>query len=63
MKTELVKVGNGWLEALRANGRGWVVIKRVCDSLGIADRAQRSRLERATWAICRDSLKAAGIAA
>lgn len=28
MKTELVKVGNGWLEALRANGRGGVTTGR-----------------------------------
>jgi hypothetical protein len=50
-KTELVKVGRFELEALRAKGEGWVVVKPACDKLTIMSEPQRKRLVRQPWAV------------
>lgn len=50
LKTELVKVGQDSLQAVRQSGHGWVVIRAACEVLGIDTQAQQRRLERTPWA-------------
>jgi hypothetical protein len=50
MKTELVMAGNITLEALRDSGKGWLVVRPVCDFLGLPFENQRKRLARSHWA-------------
>lgn len=50
VKSEQVQVGSTVLEALRADGTGWVVVKPLCDELGIDRQAQQRRLQRSPWA-------------
>jgi len=50
-KTEIVKVGNDEIEAVRdPAGKGWVLVKRVCEVLGLQHDAQRRRLTKQPWA-------------
>jgi hypothetical protein len=50
--TEIVKVGSDEIEAARdANGNGWVVVKRVCDVLGLDPRSQQKRLDKQPWTV------------
>lgn len=50
LKTELVKVGQDSLQAVRQSGHGWLLIKAACEVLGIDTQAQQRRLERTPWA-------------
>lgn len=48
--TEIVKVGNDEIEAARdEKGNGWVVVKRVCEVLGIDRKSQQRRLSEQPW--------------
>jgi hypothetical protein len=38
------------VQATRAGDRVWVVVKRVCEALGIADQAQAAKLKGKPWA-------------
>lgn len=51
LKTELVKVGQDSLQAVRQSGHGWVVIKAACEALGLDQSAQRKELQEAPWAV------------
>jgi hypothetical protein len=53
MKTELVKVGSINLEALRAEGAGWLAVKPLCEALNLSPHAQAERLRRRNWATTR----------
>lgn len=50
MKTEIVKVGTSIIEALRSGTQGWVLLKPLCEQLGLDFSAQARRLERQPWA-------------
>lgn len=50
IKSELVKIGSVNIEALRAQGSGWVVIRPLCESLRLDPSAQRKRISGAAWA-------------
>lgn len=50
MKTEIVKVGASIIEALRSGTQGWVLLKPLCEQLGLDFSAQTRRLERQPWA-------------
>lgn len=47
---EHVQFQGGTLDALRQDGHGWLVLKPVCETLGIDARGQQQRLERQVWA-------------
>lgn len=51
MKTEIVQVGTSIIEALRSGAQGWVLVKPLCERLGLDFSAQRRRLERQPWAV------------
>lgn len=50
LKTELVKVGQDSLQAVRKSGHGWVLLKAACEALGLDQSAQRKKLQEAPWA-------------
>ena len=50
MKTEIVQVGTSIIEALRSGAQGWVLLKPLCEQLGLDFSAQTRRLERQPWA-------------
>jgi hypothetical protein len=51
-KTEIVKVGNDEIEAIRdESGAGWVVVNKVCEVLGLKPNGQITRLKRHVWAV------------
>ncbi len=51
MSTELVHVPfrGGEILAVKSDGAEYVVIKPLCESLGIDDRSQRARIQRSAW--------------
>lgn len=50
MQFEIVQFHNDQIEAIRgADGRGFVVIKRICENLGVAYEAQFTKLKNAHW--------------
>jgi len=52
VKTEIVKVGADEIDAIRdKSGKGWVVVRRVCEVLGIASNNQIIKLKKAPWAV------------
>jgi hypothetical protein len=52
VNTEIVKVGSDEIEAARdTKGNGWVVVKKVCDVLGLDSRSQQKRLDRQPWTV------------
>lgn len=52
IKTEVVKIGNDEVDAIRdKSGDGWVVVRRVCEVLGIASNNQVIKLKKAPWAV------------
>lgn len=51
VKVELVKVGADEIEAVRGAGsQGWVVVKKVCEVLGVDHSGQVARLKKQPWA-------------
>jgi hypothetical protein len=52
-KTEIVKVGNDEIEAIKDETGGWVVVNKVCDVLGLKPNAQITRLKKQSWAVNR----------
>ena len=49
---ETVRVGEDELQAVRGpDGEGYVVVKRMCEVLGIDHKTQREKLQSATWAV------------
>jgi len=55
VKTEIVKIGSDEVDAIRDKaGNGWVVVRRVCEVLGIASSNQIVKLKKAPWAVGMD---------
>ncbi len=52
MSTDIVKVtfDGDTLEGIRRNESVWVVVKRVCEALGVDDEDQRKKLQASGWA-------------
>jgi hypothetical protein len=50
MRAETVLVADAAVDALKRNGTVWVVVRRVCEALGLDVVAQRQRLLMAGWA-------------
>lgn len=51
VKVELVKVGSDEIEAVRGDGsQGWVVVKKICEVLGVDHSGQVARLKKQPWA-------------
>lgn len=49
---EVVQFQGDAIQAVRGEGEQvWVVVKRVCEALGIDDRSQRRRIDRSPWAV------------
>lgn len=46
-----LRCGTSIIEALRSGARGWVLLKPLCEQLGLDFSAQRKRLERQPWAV------------
>ena len=50
IRTEIVKVGSDEIEAARdAKGNSWVVVRKVCEVLGIDPKSQQRRLAEQPW--------------
>ena len=55
VKTEIVRIGSDEVDAIRDKaGNGWVVVRRVCEVLGIASNNQVVKLKKAPWAVGTD---------
>lgn len=51
-KTEIVKIGSEEVEAVRdESGNGWVVVKKVCEVLGVDHSGQVKRLKELPWVV------------
>jgi hypothetical protein len=51
-KTEIVKIGSEEVEAVRdESGNGWVVVKKVCEVLGVDHSGQIKRLKDLPWPV------------
>ena len=46
-----LRCGTSIIEALRSGAQGWVLLKPLCEQLGLDFSAQRKRLERQPWAV------------
>ncbi len=53
MNNEIVRVDfyGDTLEGISSGGRVWVVVKRVCEALGIQAHGQAEKLKGSTWAV------------
>lgn len=50
--TEIVKIGTEEIEAVRdESGGGWVVVKKVCEALGVDHSGQVKRLKELPWPV------------
>ena len=50
VKAEIVRVGSDEIEAARdSKGNGWVVVRKVCEVLGIDPKSQQRRLAEQPW--------------
>lgn len=50
VRTEIVRVGSDEIEAARdTKGNGWVVVRKVCEVLGIDPKSQQRRLAEQPW--------------
>ena len=51
-KTEIVKIGSEEVEAVRdESGNGWVVVKKLCEVLGVDHSGQVKRLKDLPWPV------------
>lgn len=51
-EAQRLKVGDGSVEIIRdKQGQGWVVVKKVCEILGVDSRSQQRRVTKKPWAI------------
>lgn len=46
-----LRCGTSIIEALRSGAQGWVLLKPLCEQLGLNFSGQRQRLERQPWAV------------
>jgi phage antirepressor YoqD-like protein len=50
VRIENVQIGDDQIEAIRDKNEGWVVVKRMCEALGVDANGQKQRLDNSSWA-------------